>query len=142
MSFLPYDPFTQLADIRKDFDRFFNEFPTAFQSAAQVGLRLYELDDEVVATCHLPGIRKKEDVEVDIANNMLTIRAKVNHSTPSDGEVHRKENHVSQFQQSVSLPGTISTEDVYAVFQGGVLEVRMPKLGGHERKAIDIKFHD
>ena len=69
MSLVPYDPFRQLSNMRREFDRFFSELPISFDNEHGIGgirVDVHETENEVVATCDLPGLEKKEDVDIDI----------------------------------------------------------------------------
>lgn len=147
MSLIPYEPFRQLQQIRRELDRFFpDEFPffkSGFpQFIGHLNVDVYETADEVVATCDIPGLEKKEDVNIDIQNNVLTISGSIHRETEVKGQqMHRQERFVGSFHRSISLPATVSTEGVTATYKNGVLEIRMPKKQDDQRKRIDIQFH-
>lgn len=103
---------------------------------------VYETEREVVATCDIPGLEKKEDVHIDIDNNVLTISGTVNkvHEV-KEGQIHRQERFAGRFQRSIGLPAGVSTEGVTATYKNGVLELRMPKSSGDARRKIDVHFH-
>jgi HSP20 family protein len=41
-------------------------------------LDVYETENEVVASCEVPGLDKREDVNIDIDNNVLTVSGTIN----------------------------------------------------------------
>ncbi|NSL53204.1 Hsp20/alpha crystallin family protein [Calidifontibacillus erzurumensis] len=147
MSLIPYEPFRHLENMRREFDRFFvDDFPalrTAFGPSLNMPrIDVYETDTEVIATCDLPGLEKKEDVNIDIDNQMLTISGNVNrHQEIKEENMHRKERFFGRFQRTVSLPSRVNAENVKATYRNGVLEIRMPKLQHEQRKRIDVQFH-
>ena len=62
MGLIPYDPFRQLSNVRRDFDRLFSNFPFEFNHDNQFGsirVDVHETENEVIATCDIPGIEKK-----------------------------------------------------------------------------------
>lgn len=123
MSLIPYEPFRQLSNMRKEFDRFFTDFPLAFGTEHHVG-----------------GIRV--DVHIDIENNMLMISGSINRTNEEREEnMFRKERYVGRFQRAVSLPSPVSHEGVKASYRNGVLEVKMPKLSVDTKTKIDVDFH-
>ncbi|PWA08426.1 heat-shock protein Hsp20 [Pueribacillus theae] len=145
MALVPYDPFRQLSNIGKDFDNFFSNFPSLFRDDSQWGgvrVDVHETDTEVVATCDIPGLEKKEDVNIHIENNMLNISGSINRTNEvKDENMHRKERFFGRFHRSIPLPSPVSQEGVKATYRNGVLEVRMPKEKEGNQKTIDVEFH-
>lgn len=145
MPLVPYDPFRQLSNMRKEFNHFFSDFPSIFGSEHNWGgirVDVHETENEVVAMCDLPGLEKKEDVNIHIENNMLNISGSINRTNEvKDENMHRKERFSGRFHRSVPLPSPVSQEGVKATYRNGVLEVRMPKEKEGNQKTIDVEFH-
>ncbi len=146
MSLIPYEPFRYLNNMRREFDRFFNtDFPVfrSFgQSFGEPRVDIYETENEVVATCDLPGLEKKDDVNIFVDNNVLHISGTINRvNEVREENMHRQERFVGRFQRSIGLPASVSAEGVKATYKNGVLEIRMPKVQSDSRKKIDIEFH-
>jgi len=146
MALIPYEPFRHLENMRRELDRVFStDFPffrNGFDRFGNISIDVYETDNEVVATCEIPGLEKKEDVQIDIDRNILTISGSINRGYDvKEEQFHRQERFFGRFQRSVTLPYNVSTEGVTATYKNGVLEVRMPKLPGEARKRIDVQFH-
>lgn len=146
MSLIPYEPMRHLDNIRREFDRFFsNELPAITSlgsSFANPRIDIHETDNEIVATCDIPGLEKKEDVNIEIDNNLLIISGSVNRANEvKEANFHRQERFFGRFQRSISLPARVSPEGVKATYKNGVLEIHMPKLQSDTRKRIDIDFH-
>ncbi len=145
MALVPYDPFRQLSNMRREFDRLFSDFPIHFdheQGLGSIRVDVHETENEVVATCDIPGLEKKEDVDIDIENNRLSISGSINRTDEIKEEnMFRKERYVGRFQRMITLPSPVSHEGVKATYRNGVLEVRMPKLVKDTKKKIDVDFH-
>ncbi|GAB6159130.1 Hsp20/alpha crystallin family protein [Desulfotomaculum varum] len=147
MSLIPYEPFRHLENIRREFDRFFSHEIPALRNNIGLGfgnprIDIYETDHEVVATCDLPGLEKKEDVNIYIDNNLLTVSGAINKvNEVKEEHMHRQERFFGRFQRSVSLPAYVDAAGVRATYKNGVLEIRMPKLQTDNRKRIDVEFH-
>lgn len=145
MALVPYDPFRQIANMRKEFDRFLTDLPFPFEMERSLGgirVDVHETADEVVATCDVPGLEKKEDVHIDIDNNVLKISGSMNRTSEVKEEnMHRRERYTGSFQRSITLPTQVSTEGVKATYKNGVLQVRMPKLSQNQQRKIDVEFH-
>lgn len=147
MSLIPYEPFRQLDNMRRELNRFFTtDFPslaTGFnQNFGALRVDVYETENEVVATCDIPGLEKKEDVDISIDNNILSVSGTVNRiNEVKEEHMHRQERFVGRFQRSISLPSRVSSEGVKATYKNGILEIRMPKLKDGAKKGIDVEFH-
>jgi HSP20 family protein len=147
MALTPYEPFRMLANMRQDLDRFFE---TGFPSLAGFGhhpfgmprIDMHETDREVIVTCDLPGLEKKEDVHIEVENNILHISGSVNRTNEIRNEqMHRQERFVGRFQRSVTLPARVAAEGVKATYKNGVLEIHLPKLQTNQKNSIDVDFH-
>jgi HSP20 family protein len=146
MSLIPYEPFRHLEDFRRELERFFSPDFSNFRSSfshnfGNPSVDIYETDNEVVATCDIPGLEKKEDVSIDIESNILSISGAINRINEIKEErMHRQERYTGRFQRSVSLPSRVSSEGVTATYKNGVLDIRMPKMQGDSKKRIDVQF--
>jgi HSP20 family protein len=148
MSLTPYEPFRYLDNVRRELDRFFSGDFSALRSAfgqqqfGSMNVDVYETDNEVVATFDMPGLEKKEDVNIDIDRNVLTVSGVINRvNEVKEERMHRQERFVGRMQRSVTLPAPVSAEGVKATYRNGVLEIRMPKISPQAGKPIDIDFH-
>lgn len=125
-----------------DFSDLPYEFGTEHNHFGYVRVDIQETENEVVATCNIPGLENKEDVNIDIENNMLSISGSINKANEVKQEdVLKKEKFTGSFQKSVTLPHQISEDGVKAIYKNGVLEVTMPKLTQSNKKRIDVEFH-
>lgn len=145
MALVPYDPFRQLSNMRREIDRMFTHFPFSFENEHSLGnirIDVHETESEVVATCDIPGLEKKEDVNIDIETNVLTVSGSINRvNEVNDENMHRKERYTGHFHRSIALPSPVTHVGVKASYKNGVLEVRMPKLAKDNKKKIDVEFH-
>ena len=99
-----------------------------------------ETKNELVLSAELPGI-KEEDVEIELENNVLTIRGR-KESTSEESEdrrFHVWERRYGSFQRSFTLPRTVSADDISATFENGVLQVHMPKAAEAKGRTIQIR---
>lgn len=145
MALIPYDPLRRLENMRRDLDHFFQGFPTLWeQESGFNGIRtdLYETETEVVAKCDIPGLEKKDDLRIEIQNNMLTISGSINKTEEmKEKNMVRTERFQGNFRRSISLPTPVAEEGIKATYKNGVLEVRMPKLQENNIRQIDVDFH-
>jgi HSP20 family protein len=140
------DPFALL---EQHVQRFFEEPWTAFGPAAaditkvtQVArLDVSDNGDELVIEAELPGVAE-DDIDVSITNDVLRVRAEKR----SDHKQERKGWYVEErtfgaFERAVRLPVEIEADKVEAVYERGVLRLRLPKSsrGRDETKRISVR---
>ena len=134
-----------------EFDHFFDDFitrrwprlmdwnaPTLTQANfPRVDIIDHENDIEVKAA--LPGV-KKEDIDVSIINQTITIRASSKEEIKEEkkGIFFRREISQGEFQRTLSLPEYVDDEKAKASFKDGLLTVMIPKTEKGKRKAIAI----
>jgi len=89
----------------------------------------------------LPGV-KKEDISIDVENNVLTISGKrETKSEVKEQDYYKIESSYGKFQRSFTLPEKVDVENIRAATQDGVLKVVIPKLqiAQNPTKKIEIK---
>ncbi|MBO8138479.1 MAG: Hsp20/alpha crystallin family protein [Desulfotomaculum sp.] len=143
MALIPYDNFPRLDNLRRELDRFISEFPRHMtQELMGPRIDVYETENEVVASCEIPGIEKREDINVYIDDDVLTISGTINRvQEVKEEQVHRRERYQGHFRRSIKLPAQVQEEGARASYKNGVLEVRMTKLQPEKRRGIDVEFH-
>ena len=103
-------------------------------------LDVYEEKDAVVVKAELPGM-KKEDVEVNLAGENLTIKGeKKEDKEVKEDDYYRRERSYGSFLRTVALPCEVKSDEIKASFKDGVLEVRMPKTEDAKKKSIAVKI--
>ncbi|REJ28612.1 MAG: heat-shock protein Hsp20 [Caldibacillus debilis] len=144
MSLIPYDPFREFSSLTKNLSSFFADFPSIFpydHPFQQIRVDIRETGEELIATCDLPGLKKKDDVKIEIHDQTLVISGKIEQSAElRDEKYHRRERISGSFHRSVLLPAPVSADGAKATYRNGILEIRMPKLKGTGNQGIDIEF--
>ncbi|RJQ56953.1 MAG: Hsp20/alpha crystallin family protein [Nitrospiraceae bacterium] len=101
---------------------------------------IYEEDNFVVLKADLPGM-KKEDIRIDLSENMLTISGeKTKTEKIEKGDYYRSERYFGTFHRRFELPGDLDTEKIIAHYDKGVLELRIPMLKEAEKKHKKISI--
>ncbi|MEU6541283.1 Hsp20/alpha crystallin family protein [Streptomyces sp. NPDC047000] len=100
-------------------------FPAAHTVPGTHGIRVEEHleDGTYVLRAELPGIDPAEDVEITVAEGMLTLRAE---RTEKSTEKHRTEFRYGTFTRSVRLPAGARGDEATAEYKDGVLTVTVP----------------
>ena len=100
---------------------------------------VYDQDGTAVIQAELPGV-KKEDIDIDVRGNVLTLRGRREaESEVDDNDYYRKERFFGSFQRAFTLPEAVEPESVKADFKDGVLKVTVPKPEEAEVRKIQIQ---
>ncbi|MCZ7528699.1 MAG: Hsp20/alpha crystallin family protein [Acidimicrobiia bacterium] len=117
------------------FGRWFSDWPRwpdvwrgFLETAAPVmKVEEYVEDDTLVVKAEMPGIDPEKDVEIQVSDQMLRIRAERREEEKVEEKGrYRSEFQYGSFSRSVPLPAGCSEEDVKATYRDGILEVRVP----------------
>lgn len=101
-------------------------------------LDVYEEGHEVIVKADLPGI-KKEDVEITLRDNVLTISGERKSEEKTETAKYRTyERRYGKFSRSIELPFDIDAEKINAHYENGVLEIKMTKTEAEESKVRKI----
>ena len=99
-----------------------------------------ETEREIRVVTEMPGL-KRDQIEVDIENNVLTIRGEKREER-SEGEqparFHLAERRYGTFARSFVLPRDVDAEQIHADFEDGVLFVSIPKSDRARRRRIQV----
>ena len=99
---------------------------------------IFEDGNDVVVKAELPGM-KKEDIEVNISDNVITISGeKKTEEKVEKKDYYRLERSFGSFTRTLQLPSEIQSDKAKAGFKDGVLEVRIPKTEAAVRKVKKI----
>ena len=90
-------------------------------------LMLLKTKKNYAIKAEMPGV-KKEDVKVDLKDNVLTIHGeKKSKKEEEDDNHHRSECFYGSFTRSFTLPDGLKKEEINASYKNGVLELSIPK---------------
>ncbi len=102
------------------------------------GVDIIERDNEVVVKAEVPGV-KKEDLDVSVTENSVTIKGCTSHEEKEDkGDYYRSEIRSGSFSRTVALPANVDGDKAKATFQDGILELTIPKVEKSKRKTVTI----
>ena len=149
MGIIKFDPFRELRSLQDEMNRLFNSnFPSRYSQEDMVSggwtpsVDIYETEDEIVLEAELPGM-KREDFEVSIENNVVTLKGERNFEKKEENEnYHRVERAYGSFTRSFSLPSSVSPENTNADFSNGILRVTLPKQEETKTHKIEITGED
>ncbi|MFA6051489.1 MAG: Hsp20/alpha crystallin family protein [Methylobacter sp.] len=136
-----------------EFDHFFDDFlsrrwprlldwnfPTSSLERGLPKVDIIDHDKEVEVHAALPGV-KKEDLDVSISNQTITIRTSTKEEKKEEekGKYFRREITRGEFQRTLSLPDNVDGDNAKASFKDGILKVTIPKTEKSKRKTIEVK---
>ena len=99
-----------------------------------------ERDGEIELAGELPGLAR-DDVEINLENNVLTIsgeKRRVREEGRQEGKYHLMERRFGRFSRSFALPSTVRADGITAVFDNGLLTVRLPKADEARVRKIEV----
>jgi HSP20 family protein len=93
--------------------------------------------DHIYVDAELPGFRK-EDVDVTLENQTLTIAAERRGETKQEGEYLLNERRYQRFLRSFTLPPTVDERKVDAKLAEGVLHITLNKREETKPRKISV----
>ena len=134
--------------VRTDpFDLAFRDFfrnmlrPTRLdlETEPEVRLDLKETEKAYMVHAEIPGV-KKEDIEVSIDGNFVTIRAEVRREKEEKGETMlRSERYYGAMTRSFTLATDVDEKAAVAKYTDGVLELTLPKKAASSAKRLSVQ---
>lgn len=136
-----FDPLREFTNMQKMFEAF--NAPVASESSlgaftpkvnTREGEFAYHIDVD------LPGV-KKDDIKIDVHDNILTIHGERNYKEEiKEEDYYKVETYFGKFSRSFTLPDNADIENIEASSDNGVLEVIIPKLkDDNTKKTITVK---
>lgn len=142
----PKDLLETLNPFGSTFGRLFDDALARSQRYTEDGDRLLipavdlsEDESSFLVTAELPGLAK-EDVRIQLENDVLTISGEKHQEKESKGKTwHRVERSYGAFHRAVSLPAGAASDKAEARFENGVLTIRVPKREDVKPRTIRIQ---
>jgi HSP20 family protein len=97
---------------------------------------IYETGEGLVVKADLPGVAK-ENLDVRVENNLLTIRGKSAHVAP--GEPIYREYELVNFFRQFELNERVDQAKISADLKHGVLILQLPKAEEAKPRKIDVR---
>ena len=134
-----WNPFSEMEEMER---RFFNNDFFGSRGLAEFKTDITDEGDHYELKADLPGF-KKEDIQLHLDGDTLTIQAQ-RHSEHEDNDKKGKyvccERSYGSYSRSFDMSG-IRTDGITASYEGGVLELKLPKKTAETPTArqIDIQ---
>jgi len=130
--------FKPLQRLKRFFEDWDLELPT--ESVNFPKIDIWEDDEKYVLEAELPGFDKK-DIDVNISDDVLTIRAtRKKEEEKKDKNYYYAERSYGEFVRSVRLPAEVDKKGIKAKYNNGVLELTLPKTKEAKEKTTKIEI--
>ena len=134
-----FTPFESLFD---DLAKGFWVKPVSVPGGEELRIKLDVNEDDKAYTVHaeIPGV-KKDDIQVDVQGDQISIRAEVKHETEEkkSEKVLHSERYYGMVGRSFSLPTEVDEKGTVARYKDGVLDLTLPKKSGNGTKRIAVQ---
>ena len=136
-----WDPFDEIRRMQEYMGQMFKTYPALESRFGTETLSplidIAEDGDKVIVTTDLPGI-DRENVELNLRDNVLVISAGKEEKTEKEGYL-RKERSFMRYYREIPLPDGVTEEGANAQLKNGVLTVTLPKIKPVTGKRIQIE---
>lgn len=137
------NPLERFWDLRRDFERLFNEAfpfdaPDNGRGAFVPRLEADEDPDGLTLRVEVPGV-EPDKLNVSVNGHVLTIEGERLPRTQSGANVHRSERRYGKFSRSLNLPEHFDTDAIEASHEHGILTLRVPRSAAAKPRAIKIE---
>ncbi|MDD3654345.1 MAG: Hsp20/alpha crystallin family protein [Desulfotomaculaceae bacterium] len=147
MDLIRREPYHALSGIQSSINRLFEDnFPylnlnapmNLFSQGASFPVDIKDTREAVLIKADLPGMNK-EDIKISLADNVLTIRGERKKEEKEEGTDYvRVERSYGSFSRSFTVDVPVKEEEMRARYNGGILEITLPKEKASRRKVTNI----
>lgn len=133
-------PFERLYALQRELDRAFNGTETMESGAFVPPMDVVETNDEVLVHLEVPGI-SRDELEIRAEGNVVIISGEKKYQkqeNQKEGGFHSIERRYGRFERSFALPRTVSSTNVRASYDNGVLTIVLPKVEESKPRKIQI----
>lgn len=126
-----------LFELNREMNRIFNG--TGYRGyGAWPETNMYEDTESYVLVSKVPGM-SREDIEVSIQDNTLSISGSRKKDQQENMKMHLNERFQGDFQRNFLLNERIDTDRIKAETENGLLIIRLPKSPESKPKKIEIQ---
>ena len=145
MAMTRFDPFREFATLQDRMNRLFGDVYLRDEDVSRQGswvppVDIYETGShDLVIKAELPDM-SREDIEVTVENNTLTLRGeKKPPADVKDEQFRRVERRYGPFSRSFTLPNTVDATKVSAEYRNGLLTVKLPFREEARPRTINVE---
>ena len=137
-----WQPFGSIRDFDSLFNRYLGNRASVIRNTKpdswSIPLDVVKDGDSLVVTASVPGTTK-DDIDVSVDENVLTIKAETSSSSSDESEGYLlRERRTGSYYRAIKLPETVDYENAESTFQNGVLTIKLPKLESKKTRKLEI----
>ena len=135
-----WDPFEDIDDLFKGFLLRPMRVEAGTESGMRIKMDVKEDDKAYVVHAEVPGV-KKEDIQVSIDGNQVSISAEIKREKEEkQGEkVLRTERYYGKVYRAFTLGQDVDQDGARAKYENGVLELTLPKKAASAQKRLTVQ---
>jgi HSP20 family protein len=135
-------PRSPWSGLESEIDRLFESAMGSIAApiAGRFAVDLFEDKANTYVRAELPGL-KREDINVEVTDGILTITAARKTTMPAKGSTEKAEEESEEsfsFSRSITLAEDVQTDKISAAYEHGVLTVTLPKRESAQPKKITV----
>ncbi len=132
------NPFGELERLSRRMNRVFGPARASGVLEAFPPLNVWSNNEKTIVTAEIPGI-KKEDLDISVENDVLTMKGRREIEQPGEGESFRRhERGHGSFRRVVALPFAVDPESVDAEYKDGILRLELQRHEASKPRRIEI----
>jgi HSP20 family protein len=145
MAVVRWDPFREVVSLQSRLNSLFQDYGRGATdgealSAASFAppVDIYEDDQKLALKLEVPGV-KQDDLDIQVEGRSLTVRGERKFDSEEKQEnFHRVEHRYGTFARSFTLPNSVDSENVKAIYDAGVLQLEFAKKAEAKPRQIKI----
>lgn len=149
MGITRWDPFQDLNQMRHQVDRYLDNFwgkgrrdIEGLTGGFGPKIDAYQTENEVVVTAEVPGIESKEDIDVRVDEDRITISGEFKRTQDFREENYlHNERYFGTFRRILHLPAKVLPDQATASYENGLLEIRMIKSNTGESRGKRVQIN-
>lgn len=138
-----FDPFSftrmsPFESVMRDFMPTMLEPMLRTTDAPMIAMDVQEVDNAYLVAAELPGVQK-EDIDISISGNQVTITAEAKEEKVSGGAKEWcKERRYGKYSRTLQLPIEVEEKGADAQYANGVLRLTLPKKASGMAKKLEV----
>ncbi|BAI81379.1 heat shock protein Hsp20 [Deferribacter desulfuricans SSM1] len=145
MAIVRWDPLKDLISIQERINRMFDDTLATRKNSPQTDwippVDVLETEKDVVLIVEVPGM-KEEDIDIQISDNILTIKGERKLPENAAENYYRLERPYGKFVRSFQLPENVDVNKVKASLKDGILKISIAKSEKEKPKVINVIKED
>jgi HSP20 family protein len=125
--------------MRNEVERMFdNAFCcNSVESRGYPSLNMIDDDTNIYVEAEIPGVQM-ENINVTVADGMLSINGTRSAVTPEGASTLRRERGSLEFERSISLPTNVDPAGTRAVLRNGILTLTLPRSANCRARQVPV----